>query len=163
MFFVLDLDNPDDSDKTSKNRSARKPIDLDEAGTSPDSKAAKGESKLEIVRDTSSTSFRRIRKVDPVKEKRRRVLLSSILVVATVAAIALVVTHFMNRNPTFDATPNTPLPITSAPMPINRTFRAPGRASNPVIPHQQGNPVSTMPGLDAPDDRGKDSTSGGIN
>lgn len=159
MLFVLDLDDPD-SGKPGKGKSARKPLDLDAPADAAPTKTGKGDGKLEIVRDTDSTYRRKPLPIDRVKERKRRKLLTSILVGVTVVALILIGNHFLNRKPTLEDAKNARLPITSAPAnaPVARRLNAPA----PVIPGQQPDPRTAMPGLNEPDDRGRDSTAGGI-
>lgn len=160
-FFVLNLDGPE-SDKPGKGKSARKPLDLDAPADSESAKAGKGDGKLEILRDTDATYAKKRRQEDPVKEKKKRTILTSVLVVLTLAALAFIATQFMNRKPTFEEAGNAPLPVTSMPRRPPQLSRPSGPA--PVLPNARTNPVTTMPGLNPPtDDRGGDvPAAGGI-
>jgi hypothetical protein len=157
IFLVLDLDNPDPG-KPSKGKPARKPIELDAPA---DSAAAKGESKLEILRDETSTYRKKRAAVDPVKLKRQRAVLTSVLVIVILASVAFAAIYFLNRNPSFEQAKDGPLPVQSAPALVNRPV-PPSRVNSPVVPNSRPDPLSSMPGLNQPEERIKDSTSGGI-
>ena len=143
MFFVLDLDDSDPN-RPKKGAPARKPVDLD-AAPEETAKAAKGDGKLEIVRDPDSTYRRRAARVDPIKARRQRTVITSVLVVLTVAALGFIALQMLNKKPTFEEARDAPLPVTSTPAPAANPGRASGPA--PVLANPRSNPVETMPGL----------------
>ena len=161
ILAVMDLDDPD-SDKPAKGKPARKPLDLDAPVEDNPARAGKGDGKLEIVRDEDSTyrNRKRPQKVDRVKERKRRRILTSLLVTVTVAAIAVIAVFLLKRPPTFGEARNAPLPITSTPTAINAPIAGRNRGPAPVVPNAPQNPLNN---LNQDTDRGRDSTSGGIN
>src|SRR5688500_1007970 len=100
MFFVVDLDDPDPN-RPKKGAPSRKPVDLD-ASPEETAKAAKGDGKLEIVRDPDSTYRKRAARVDPAKARRQRMIVTSVLVVLTMAALGFVGFYLLNKKPTFE-------------------------------------------------------------
>ena len=163
LHFVLNLDDPE-SDKPSKGKPPRKPVDLDAPVEDRPAKGGKADGKIEIVRDPDSTYRNRKRTltVDRVKEKKRRKVLTSILIVTTVAALAVMAVFLLQRPPTFQDARDAPLPITSTPAVTKGPIQGQNRGPAPVVPNSQPNPLSTLPGLNQEADRGSDSTSGGI-
>ena len=162
ILFVFDLDDPD-PDKSSSKKPPRQAVDLDAPADAQPSKSEKGGGgKLEILRDTD-TPYRKRRTVDPVKERKRRTILTTILIIATLAALAFVgVNLFLNRKPTFETAKDAPLPIRKAPTPVIQSGRPAGPA--PVRPHSgRPNPLATMPGLNpGGEERDRDQSSSGI-
>jgi hypothetical protein len=161
IFFVLDLDNPD-PDKPARGKTGRKAIDLDAPAEETAARAKKEGSKLEILRDDTATYRKRRAAVDPVKQKRQRVVLTSFLVIVIVASMAFAAIYFLNRTPTFEQARDAPLPVTSAPTHVASPAANRSRTAAPVVPNRRPNPLSTMPGLTQNEERFKDSTSGGI-
>ena len=159
MFFVLNLDDPE-PDKPSKSKGGRKQLDLDAPSDSGASKASAGDGKLEILRETDAPYSKRRQRVDPVKEKKKRTVITSVLVVLTLAALAFIAAQFMNRKPTFEEAGNNALPVTSLPARPPQASRPAGPA--PVLPNARPNPINTMPGLNpGPEDRGDSAPAAG--
>jgi hypothetical protein len=159
MFFVLNLDDPE-PEKPSKSKAGRTPLDLDAPTDSEKSKPGSGDGKLEILRETDAPYSKKRQRVDPVKEKKKRTVLTSVLVVLTLAALAFIATQFMKRKPIFEKAGNNGLPITSLPTRPPQASRPSGPA--PVLPNARPNPMNTMPGMNPPpDDRGDSAPAGG--
>ena len=160
---VYDLDEPKPSPE--KKSAARKPIDLSEEV--PDEKPApsKAAGKLEILKNTEARHRTSVAQLDREAQRRRQILLFSLLGVAALAALIVFGLFFLGRKPTFQNAAEGPLPMAPAPAVVQQQRNGPSASAAPVIPNarRQEEILRNMPGFGGTErERSTENAEGGI-